>query len=289
MRVQALTLAAVLLVPTTSAALSRQELLDLCARKVDVTVILALVERDCVSFTITSSDVVEMRDKVPPSVLEAAIRCQKGRTSPEVAASANDPAETPVSQPAKAVSQPKPKVGWESAYPAAGQVFFIRIGDTREQFVATLGENGFSVDGPAPNVTCSRGTPKVNTEDCEFRTGDPAWKHLGGNTFSSDEKFSVILEDDRVNTIVHIIELDFAGETPQAYAGVRGALAKAYDRPAEKLGFFRRRFASALVPGAAILDGASWKREDYAAITLLCQRGVGRVIFIAMWDVLRAE
>ncbi|MCC6130360.1 MAG: hypothetical protein IT186_10565 [Acidobacteria bacterium] len=94
-------------VSATAEPITRQQLLRLVTEGVDSKVIVALVKKDCVGFTLDATAVLELSKQVPAEVLAAAIDCQ--RTGP-----ANPVPAVPAGPAAAAVPAPA------SAKPAAG-------------------------------------------------------------------------------------------------------------------------------------------------------------------------
>jgi len=76
-----------------SEPLDLDRLLELLASDLDVDVIASLVEKDCVTFEVTSENVRELSDKLPKPVLQAAIECATPRAA-EPAEPATDEAES---------------------------------------------------------------------------------------------------------------------------------------------------------------------------------------------------
>jgi hypothetical protein len=76
--------------------LDLDRLLELLASDLDVDVIASLVEKDCVTFEVTGENVRELSDKLPKSVLQAAIECATPRAAEpaEPAEPATDEAES---------------------------------------------------------------------------------------------------------------------------------------------------------------------------------------------------
>ena len=61
---------------TAGAAISKEELLQLVEKNVDPSLILSLVQKQCVGFDITPEVLLELSGKVPKEVLQAAIDCK---------------------------------------------------------------------------------------------------------------------------------------------------------------------------------------------------------------------
>ena len=71
----------VLFVAPASAAISKADLLALIEKKVDQKLVLSLVQRDCVDFDITPDVLLELSDKVPSEIVQAAIDCKSPANS----------------------------------------------------------------------------------------------------------------------------------------------------------------------------------------------------------------
>jgi hypothetical protein len=56
--------------------LSKSQLLELSKKEVDVSLIVSLIEKDCVDFEVDAAAVLELSDLVPKAALEAAISCR---------------------------------------------------------------------------------------------------------------------------------------------------------------------------------------------------------------------
>jgi TolB-like protein len=90
--------AAVLWSRSSSAAISKNDLLALVDKKVDSNLILSLVQRDCVDFDVTPEVLLELSSKVPNEILQAAIACKspadsKGNVSQAVDLASGPPLE----------------------------------------------------------------------------------------------------------------------------------------------------------------------------------------------------
>lgn len=66
-----------------AAALSKSQLLELVGKGVDTTLIVQLVERDCVDFEVTAEVLLELSPSVPKEVLQAAMSCKGAGAAPE--------------------------------------------------------------------------------------------------------------------------------------------------------------------------------------------------------------
>jgi hypothetical protein len=68
-----------LLTAGTAAAepLSKAQLLDLIGKNVDSQLVLDLVKRDCVAFEVDAATLIELSQKVPTPILQAAMDCRK--------------------------------------------------------------------------------------------------------------------------------------------------------------------------------------------------------------------
>lgn len=77
-----------LLLATSPAPLSKVQLIELAQKKVDTELIVELITRDCIDFTVDATVVLELSGVVPKPAIEAAIRCTadsrslKSATSP---------------------------------------------------------------------------------------------------------------------------------------------------------------------------------------------------------------
>ena len=71
--------AMMLLVARLSAAqITKGQLLEMVEKKVDVNLIVSLIEKDCVDFDVDAAVILELSKKIPNPVLQAAINCRKG-------------------------------------------------------------------------------------------------------------------------------------------------------------------------------------------------------------------
>lgn len=61
-----------------AAPISREQLVQMVESGVDASVVLQIVERDCVDFEITPEVLIELSPTVPKEILEAAISCRSG-------------------------------------------------------------------------------------------------------------------------------------------------------------------------------------------------------------------
>lgn len=61
--------------------LTKEQLLDLIAKGVDPALVLTLVERDCVTFTVDAAALVELSSSIPPEILKAAMACRDRLTA----------------------------------------------------------------------------------------------------------------------------------------------------------------------------------------------------------------
>lgn len=80
---------------SASAAISKTDLLELVEKGVDSSLILSLIQKDCVDFDITPSVLLELTGKVPKEVLQAAIDCKSPADSKGSVSQAIDLASTP--------------------------------------------------------------------------------------------------------------------------------------------------------------------------------------------------
>lgn len=254
------------------AAVSKKELLELVEKKVDTKVIVALVERDCVSFEITPTEVLELSARVPAGVLEAALRCK----SLSVDTKKTESTAPRTTDRINFVEQ----IGWSRAYPAPGQVFFMRLGDKRERVMADLKAKGVIFEGVGKNSTCERDR---NTEQCTVNTNTQEWAALrGGPSNGFDESFVIAFVDDHLGGFIHFMGLDSTVDVPATYSAIRATFTDSFGKPAEQLGFWRRKFASALLPGGSIEDGCSWTKDNSVSVVALFKAKIGRAILVAV-------
>jgi len=80
--------------------LSKVQLLELLDKKVDPQLVLDLVKRDCVSFDVDAATVVELSQKVPTPILQAAMDCRGHKAVVDPATRAAAAAPAPESLPA---------------------------------------------------------------------------------------------------------------------------------------------------------------------------------------------
>lgn len=64
-------------------SLTKAELLELCEKGVATSVIVRLVEANCVDFEIDTGVTIDLSNSVPPEVIEAAILCRQGTLGPK--------------------------------------------------------------------------------------------------------------------------------------------------------------------------------------------------------------
>lgn len=77
------------LTPPCLTAISKEELLKMVGDKIDTSLIVSLVEKDCVDFDMNADNLIELANKVPNDVLKAAIDCRK-RASARPQSQSND-------------------------------------------------------------------------------------------------------------------------------------------------------------------------------------------------------
>ncbi len=108
-RTAVLALAALLALPARAGSpLTKTQLLDLLKKGVDTSLVVSLVEKDCVAFDVDGSNLAELSSAMPPEVLKAAIECRKGR-----------PAARPPTPPAAPVPLPDAATATAAAAAAA--------------------------------------------------------------------------------------------------------------------------------------------------------------------------
>lgn len=109
--------------PLAAAPVTRDQLVAMAREKVDPSVMRSIVERDCVDFDVDAANAVELSNRLPAGVLEAAIECRRRAASgrppeaakPAVPATVFEPPTPPVDAPAAsgvpaAVAAPVPPV-----------------------------------------------------------------------------------------------------------------------------------------------------------------------------------
>lgn len=234
--------------------ITKEQLLSMARGKVEKQVMLELIARNCVAFQVTPDVAVELTPHVPADVIHAAITCTRRDAAIQL------PAEPPA--PRQVPSSPPPPVDpWRRYYVNPDQL---------------LVDSGFD----ANDLTC--GSTGATDTTCDVKTDSRTWRRVVPARGDIDpDLFTMMFKDDRLIAILHLLSFEKVGDAQKIYAAARVGAGGAFNRPAEELGFVRRRLASALIPGMALKSGASWQTDEVsAAMMMLEAKGGGAVMLV---------
>lgn len=95
---------------SAASAVSRAQIRDMLQKRVDVSLIVSLIEKDCVDFDVTGANLADLSAEMPQPVLKAAIDCRKAKGgAPESRPRAPAAEKAPAAErPAAAAPAPAP-------------------------------------------------------------------------------------------------------------------------------------------------------------------------------------
>lgn len=126
-RVPFLVLLAALALPGPALAgkpVSRAQLAEMVRQKVDTSLIVSLVEKDCVDFEVTGANLAGLSQELPKEVLKAAMDCRKVRPAP---APSKPKAAAPAPAPEAPRAEPRPEPEPERSPPGR-----LRVVETKK-------------------------------------------------------------------------------------------------------------------------------------------------------------
>lgn len=157
----------------------------------------------------------------------------------------------------RASEAPRAQMTWKDFYSKPGRSAVAEIGASREAVLDAFATIGV----PRSIVGCEadRSQPSVTT--CTVDTTTEAWKHAAPPG-AVDSLFILLFQDDRFRGSLLLISCADVGSCVARQTEVRAALAAAFNRPAEPLGWWKRKTTSMLLPLAWIAEGARWEDES---------------------------
>lgn len=183
---------------------------------------------------------------------------------PRVAARAPLPAPALVPAPVPVTaSVPVALNTWRPFYETTGSVLLENIGHSEEEVFDAWAKVGL----PAEQIKCETDTAQPTIRLCTIDTTSLDWKTVAPPE-SSASLFILAFEDGRFRSSFHAIRFPDDGICKKVHADIRAVFAKSFDKPAERLGWWKRKTSSLLLPMASIAEGATWEDgERMASVT----------------------
>jgi hypothetical protein len=170
------------------------------------------------------------------------------------------PSVTPSSLPRTAAKEVE-RTTWKTFYGERGAAFGARIGSARATVFEALLSYGLGSD----EMKCE--TDSSHIETCTVEPNSIAWQRLDPSGQKSS-MFLLMFEDDRLRAAMHVISYRDEATTTEAQAEIRTALAAAFQKPAQRLGFWRRKISSMLLPMASVAEAARWEHESVMSLVV---------------------
>jgi hypothetical protein len=165
----------------------------------------------------------------------------------------------PAATPAAAAKKLDRKT-WKQTYGERGVALGAEIGSARGTALEALSSNGLR---PA-EMTCE--TDSSHVETCSVAPESLTWQQLDPSGQTS--LLLLMFEDDRLRGVVHVIFYTDGSDLARDQGEIRATFAAAFRKPAQKLGFWRRKISSLLLPMASVAEGVRWEHESVMALVV---------------------
>lgn len=149
---------------------------------------------------------------------------------------------------------------WKETYGQRGVALGAEIGSSRATALGALSSNGLK---PA-EMTCE--TDSSHVETCSVAPESVTWQQLDPSGQTS--LLLLMFEDDRLRGVVHVIFYTDGSALARDQKEIRATFAAAFRKPAQKLGFWRRKISSLLLPMASVAEGVRWEHESVMALVV---------------------
>ena len=156
-----------------------------------------------------------------------------------------------------------PLPDWKTFYDRAGDVLVRNLGRDEEDVRAALAEIGF----PSEELICESDAAPRASRTCSLRPTSARWYRMKPSD-TLDSTFLLNFRDGRLLMSVHIIRFNEERASMDGETSMRDVFDRLFDKPPQRLGRWRRRITSALVPMAGIAEAWQWEgREEVAGVT----------------------